>query len=288
MKTLRLLMTDSSRCSEVPGVLLLLLLIVLPLSAMGQRNRWTLPGYKETVRTASFTVGNSFARDTYLSQSSYDGWAFGLEQDSWTGYKPSRLFRYGRFHSSILFSSLNNSINGGSTLELMTSDHYSFMWPAVESDVCDLLVGPLATLELGVLYNRQNSNNPASAEGYLGAGVCVDNTLRFNLFRHEMALLTTLYLPLAGMGFAPDYDQPYWYIYRYNEYGKALHFITQFNNPSFMGQVALTVPVAGGRVKIGYTLDYSSNRLGGHARRIGSSMFTVGFARRLELKGWNR
>ncbi len=280
-------MTDSCRCFRV-GSLLLLLLALLPLSAAGQRNSWSLPGYRETVRAGSLTFGSAFARDTYLSASSYDGWAVGLESDSWTGYKPSGLFRYGRLHSSLLFSSMTNSLNGGSTLELMSSVHYGFMWPAVQSDADDLLIGPAVLFELGALYNRQNGNNPANAEGYLGAGLCLDNTFRFNMFNREMAFLTTLYIPFAGMGFAPDYDQPYWFIYRYSEYGKALHFITPFNNPAVVGQLALAVPVGKSRIKVGYTFDYTSNRLGGHNRRIANSLFSVGFVRRFQIKDWNR
>lgn len=281
-------MTDSCRCSRVGSILLLLLLALLPLSAAGQRNSWSLPGYRETVRLGSLKFGSAFARDTYLSASSYDGWAFGLESDSWSGYKPSRLFRYGRLHSSLVFSSMKNSINGGSTLELMSSVHYGFMWPAVESDADDLLIGPAVLFELGVLYNRQNGNNPANAEGYLGAGLCVDNTCRFRLSGHELALLTTLYVPFAGMGFAPDYDQPYWYIYRYNEYGKALHFITPFNNPAFTFQLALAVPMGKSRLTIGSSFDFMTNRLGGHSRRIDNNMISVGFVRRFQVKDWNR
>lgn len=280
-------MTDSFRCSRVKRVLLLLL-IMFPLSATGQSGSWNLPKHKETIRVGSISFGNAFARDTYLSASSYDGWAVGLESDSWTGYKQDRLFKYGRVHSSILFSPMRNSINGGSTMELMTSDHYSFMWPAVESDRDDLLIGPAVMLELGVLYNRQNGNNPANAEGYLGAGLCIDNTLRFNLFNREFAFLATMYVPLAGLGFAPDYDQPYWYIYRYSEYGKALHFITPFNNVAVTQQLALMVPVGGGRLKIGYTFDFDGNILGGHSRRIGSNLFSIGYAMRFQIKDWNR
>ena len=281
-------MTDSCRCSRVGSILLLLLLALLPLSAAGQRNSWSLPGYRETVRLGSLKFGSAFARDTYLSASSYDGWALGLESDSWSGYKPSRLFRYGRLHSSLVFSSMKNSINGGSTLELMSSVHYGFMWPAVESDADDLLIGPAVLFELGVLYNRQNGNNPANAEGYLGAGLCVDNTCRFRLSGHELALLTTLYVPFAGMGFAPDYDQPYWYIYRYDEYEKALHFITPFNDLALMQQVALVVPFRGARVRLGYTFDYTGNRLGGHYRSIGSNFFTIGCVMRYQKKDWSR
>ena len=202
-------MTVSSHCSSrLLSKLLIVVMTVISLQVSAQRTVWSLPQYMETVRAGSVAVGKAFARDTYLSASSYQGWALGFENDRWTGYKPYRLFKYGRTHSSLLFSSMTNHLEGGSVLNVSGSDHVAFLWPAVKCSMCDLLVGPVAMMEIGMLYNRQNSNNPVNVEGYVGAGLCVDNTFRFKFFRQDMALQATLYMPLAGIGFAPDYDQP--------------------------------------------------------------------------------
>ena len=286
---LKRLMTVSSRCSDL-SVLILLAFIaaVSPLRVSAQRNVWGLPEYMETKRVNALSVGNAFARDTYLAASRYDGWAIGFENDSWTGHEPYRLFRYGRMHSNLLFSSMRNRNGGGSTLEMSGSSYAGFMWPAVECSMCDLLIGPAALFELDILYNQQNSNNPVNAVGYVGAGLCVDNTFRFNVFRYGMALQASLYLPFAGMGFAPDYDQSYWHMYKYGEYGKALHFVTPFNNTTLTQQVALVLPFKGNRLRIGYTFNYTGNKLGGHTRSIGSGMFTIGYAMRFQTKGWDK
>lgn len=283
------LITDSCRCSN-PLILLLftVLFTVVPVQAWSQRTVWSLPEYQETVRTGAVAFGYAFARDTYLSASSYDGWALGFENDSWIGYRPYKLFKYGRYHSSLLFSPMTNSLDGGSTMELAGSEHAALLWPAVESSMCDLLIGPALLMDLGVLYNRQNSNNPITLEGYLGAGFCIDNTFRFSLFHYDMALQATLYLPLAGIGFAPDYDQPYWYMYKYSEYGKAIHFIWPLNNLALTQQVAFVLPIRGDRFRIGYTFDYTTNSLGGHKRNIGNNMFTLGYTMKFQTKEWGR
>ena len=289
MKILRRLMTDSSRCSDrLSGVLAILLLMLFALPAWAEREAWSLPLYKEYVKAGSVMIGNAFARDTYLSESGYGGTAMGYETDAWTGYSPDRIFRYGRTHSSLLFSPMTNRLGGGSTLQLTGTFHTSMLWPAVNTGVCDLLLGPAFMLEAGVLYNRQNSNNPANAEGYIGAGLCVDNTLRFRFLNKDMAFLATLHMPFAGVGVAPDYDLTYWHMYRYGEYGKAIHFITPFNNLALMQQVALVVPFGATRIKVGYTFDYTGNRLGGHARSIGSNLFTIGCVMRFQKKDWGR
>jgi len=287
MKMIRKTMTDSSRCSDLSlSVVLAVLLTVLPVRVSGQQTVWDLPQYKETVSCTSVMAGNMIARDTYLSASRYDGWAVGFENDRWTGYRPYRLFCYGRSYSTLLFSPMNNRNGGGSTLGLGGAYHHAFLWPAISCSMCDLLIGPAVMTDFDVFYNQQNSNNPVNGSGYLAGGVCVDNTFRFRVLRYNMALQASLYLPLAGVGFAPDYDQPYYFMYKDSEYGRALHFVTPFNNKAITHQVALVLPFRGNRFRIGYSIDYYSNRLGGHSRNIGSGMLTIGCAFRYQSKEW--
>ena len=282
-------MTDSCRCSDaLLAVLVTVLTALFPLQAYSQQDVWSLPRYKEAVTVNSVAFGSALARDTYLSQSRYEGWTVGFENDRWRGYNPDKLFNLGRTHSAILFSPMKNRLGGGSTLQLAGTAYHGWLWHAVENDKCDLLVGPACMMNLGMLYNRQNSNNPVNVEGYVAAGVCVDNTFRYRLFNYPMALQASLYLPLAGVGFAPDYDQPYWMVYRYRDYGKVLHFITPFNNIALTQQVALVIPVRADRFRIGYTLDFNNNRLGGHTTRLFNGTFTIGYAMRFETKEWNR
>lgn len=287
MKMIRKTMTDSFRCSDLTlSAVLALLLTGLPLQAFCQHTVWELPQFNEIIRCQSVMAGNSIARDTYLSASRYDGWAVGFENDSWRGNRPYRLFRYGRSYSTLLFSSMTNRVGGGSTLALEGAIHEAFLWPAIQCSMCDLLIGPAVMTELDVMYNRQNSNNPVNGSAYIAGGLCVDNTFRFRVFRYSMALQASLYLPLAGIGFAPDFDQPYYYMYKYSEYGKAFHFVTPFNNKAITHQVALVLPFRGNRFRIGYSIDYYSNSLGGHSRNIGSGMVTVGCAFRYQSKEW--
>jgi hypothetical protein len=55
-----------------------------------------------------------------------------------------------------------------------------------------------------------------------------------------------------------------------------------------MQLVALVVPFRGARVRLGYTFDYTGNRLGGHYRSIGSNFFTIGCVMRYQKKDWSR
>ena len=282
-------MTDSCRCFDsLSGILVVLLLTVFPLLAQGQRSTWSLPLYKETVRVFSVAGGKSFARDTYLSASRYEGFMGGFEYDNWSGGRPEKIFEYGRIHADLSFGYLENRLGGGRTLELIGSAFFAKMWHAVDYEMCDLLVGPAAMLKLGALYNMNNGNNPANAEDYLAAGVCVDNTFRYRLFKYPMALQATLWIPLIGVGVEPDYDQTYWYMYRYNDYWKTVNFITPFNNTAFSQQISLILPVRGDRFKIGYSYDILTNSIGGHSRSISNNTFTIGYVKKLQTKEWGR
>ena len=279
-------MTVSSLCSKT-AVLVAVLLASFSLQAAAQQKAWFLPDMDENFRVFSVAGGTTFARDTYLSASRYNGFAVGVENDSWTGYNPDKFFKYGRFYSSLFFGCLTNRLKGGSTLELGGSEYIGFMRPVVECSACDLLIGPAVMVEGVILYNRQNSNNPVNYTGYIGAGLCVDNTFRFNMFRYPLALQATLYVPFAGLGFAPDYDQPYYYMFKYWSYDKALHFVTPFNNQAFTQQIALILPCRGNLIRVGYSFDYIGNSLGGHSRSMGSGMFTLGCAYRFQAKEWD-
>lgn len=286
---LKMLMTVNSRYSKpLLPILLTVVMMVMSLQVFAQRTVWSLPRYKETVRVGSVAFGNSFARDTYLSAISYSGWAIGLESDAWIGYSPNKLFRYGRASGNVFFSPLKNRLKGGSTLEVGGSYRQAFLWPSVACKQCDLLIGPVVIGEGVLLWNRQySSNNPVTFNGYLGAGICVDNTFRFSLFRYPMALQASIYVPLTGIGFAPDYDQTYYYMYEYGDWGKTLHFVTPFNNPALTQQVALVLPCRSSRLRIGYSFDYMGNNLGGHTRGLGNGVFTLGCVYRFETKDWS-
>lgn len=265
---------------------MLAFLPALVVPAAGRAPAWYLPGLNETVKAYSIGMGNSTARETYLSESTYSGFAFSSISDKWTGRAPEQMFGYDRIHSSLLFSYMNNPVGGGSTFQMMYDYSYAPVWNALHSSSQDLLLGPAGLGRLGVLYNEMNSNNPATVEAYLSAGVYVDYTWRFSLGHHGYALQASAGIPLLGIAFAPDYDQPYWFMYNYDQFDKALHMAWIGNNPALNGQVAAVFPIRSGRLRVGYEFDYMRNRLGGNLTRITGSQLTIGFIYLFEQKRW--
>ncbi len=182
---------------------------------------------------------------------------------------------------------MRNRMGGGSTIAANFSVDWALLTPVVESEKDDLLLGPALLTDLTMLWNRQNSNNPANGQGHVSLGACLDNTFRFRLSSCPMALQATLFLPVAGIAPAPDYDEPYWYVYRYNDYLNVIHFACLLNTFALTQQLSLVMPVGRNTLRIGYTFDYTSDRLGGHSRYAAYNMFSVGYVMR-KVKVRNR
>ena len=278
-------MTANYLCSKVLTIVVVLsFLPELVAPAAGQTAALTLPEAKETVVFNSIGFGHSTARETYLSESTYSGYSFSFEYDSWMGISPEKLLGYGKQHSSFLFSPMKNPVGGGSTYEFMWDYSFSRAWNGVHTDVSDLLIGPAAMIKLGALYNQMNSNNPVSAVANLSLGVCVDYTFRFRIKNRNFALQAAACSHLMGVAFAPDYDQPYWYMLNYGQFGKAVHFAWLGNSFAMTGQAGIVCPVRGGRIKVECTFDSMQNKLGGNFRRLNDIQCTVGYIHRFELK----
>lgn len=243
-----------------------------------------MPGAAEVLGSVSAGVGHATGQDEFLSPQKYDGTAFSLSLDTWSGRSGERMFPYIHAHNSLLFSSMNNEVGTGSMLQFMLDSDWMWSWTAKRTPMDDLFVGPAAVASVGALWNRRNSNNPANIEGFIALGAGVDNTFRFKIRSFPMALQTSLFMPLAGIGFAPDYDQPYWVMYTGKQYARTLHFVHPFNNPSLNYDMALYVPVGGNQLRLDWNAGFNSNRLGNNRTRISHNTFNLGFTYRLEHK----
>lgn len=279
--------TDNSLSFKVLSVAVILAFLpALMLPAGGQTSVWELPAYKESIKTFSIGGGKTTARETYLSNLTYKGPSVTIMNDVWKGFSPESTLGYGRSHTSVNLGLLHNEPRAGNMLYFNFDCFYSRAWHALHNEASDLLVGPAAMFRLGGFYTMIGSNNPGTGEGYLSLGVCADYVWRFNVRRIPFALQGSIYSPLAGMGISPDYDQPYWYVYRYKEYADLMHFAWVGNYFSVNGQMALICPAPGGRLRLGVNVDYLGNSLGRHLTRITDTSFTVGYIRTFAIKDW--
>ena len=284
MKKTIFLTTDSSLCSKILSVFFCLAFIpALVLPAAGQSSVWELPEHKERINAFSVGLGNTWERETYISELSYSGLTGSLQWDSWKGAVPDGKSGFGRTHSSVLFGRPESMV--GSRILYASVDYfYSREWNVVHTESSDLLLGPSAMFKLCGLYDMSNSNNTATGDGYLSLGLCVDYVGRFKIRNDPLAVQVNMFSPLIGIAPAPNYDQPYWFVYKYNQYTSLIHFAWFGNCFGLNGQVNVICPVRGGSIRVGYNLDYLGNKLGGHLTRLTDTCFTIGFVHRLAKK----
>ncbi len=270
-------MAGSSRFFKILAAALLVLMSVFTDTAWAQTYAWYLPQQSERITSVSGGIGVSGARETYLSLNTYQGTSYNLAWDSWKGYKPYRVLGYGRTRSNLLVSSMHNHVGGGSTWMAMAQFSYSNCWRAYSDGQVSVLVGPSAQFLLGGLYNRMNSNNPATAESNLTLGAYTDVTCNVRPFGYPMAVQLVVDLSVLGMGFAPDYDQPYYYMYKYNQWGRTLHFLNMLNSTEGNLELALIMPAGGQRLRLAAHVGLLSNSMGGHSRDISNVILSVGY-----------
>lgn len=281
-------MTVSCHCSRkfLATVLVCLTMHALPLSA--RTPALFLPGEAQTVNSFRLGIGHTSSLDTYLSPARYSGTAYSVEGDMMSAGDSSSFFPYSSLFLSLSGSPMLNEPGNGSTWQLMGKSYFSLLHSLVCTDAWDCLIGPSVLFDAGILYARMNSNNPANGIVSLALGATLDNTVRFSLGRFPLALRSTLYLPLAGAGFAPDHDQLYWLMYSFSQYGRAVHFESLFNAPAATESLQLVIPAGDSRITVGCTLDFMHNRLGGNKTHIEHEIFTIGMVHRFERKSWNK
>ena len=243
-----------------------------------------MPQQGEVVGNVSLGVGKALTLEEYLSPRPYSGFQYVVSNDRLSCHGTDRLFQYRRSHYSLQYSVMQDDNGSGSQMHAKLDAFYGWGHTIVSTQADDLMIGPAAMLSISGLYNRRNSNNPATADGYAALGFMADNTLRFRIAGYPMAFQATLYLPLAGIGYAPDYDQLYWIMYKNSQYGRTLHFVCPLNSPAFCQDLALSVPAGRNQVRVAFNVDYMSNRLGGKSTRLSHSSFMVGLTHRFERK----
>lgn len=245
----------------------------------------TLPRANEAVTTSYLGIGHKGALDTYLSNAAYGGMSIQFSKKQTMARYRLKYFSFHDVSSSISFSSMTNRLGGGSFLggewnEIFTWDH-----PLVGTQSFDLLFGPSAVSSVGFLYNQRNSNNPAQFKFLLAAAVSGKAIYRFNVLKRHMALSADVTLPLLGFTFAPDFDEPYYFLAAYSGLGSAFRVASPFNAPSAFSDLTLTIPAGHrNRISMTYEANYMGYNINGHRSAIANHVVLVGLTSRFELK----
>jgi hypothetical protein len=172
--------------------------------------------------------GSSHLLDSYLSPLKYTGWhtAFTYERNQAMKFAPATWRQ-----QLILGGEINNADNPARNASMLygnlaASWAMSRLWRLPHN--LRVSGGGMVVGNLGGMYNRRNSNNPASLKADVSLGVTASLGWNFKIKRLPIDLRWQTSLPIIGAFFSPEYDELYYEIYLGNHHGLA-HFGAPWN-----------------------------------------------------------
>lgn len=159
--------------------------------------------------------------------------------------------------------------------------HYQFRL----DDRLKILVGPMLDLNVGVVYNRRNSNNPAQAKAYGGVGASGMFIYKFRIRHCPMTVRYQANLPLLGAMFSPEYGESYYEIFTLGNGGRNVVLTSLHNSPSLRQLLTLDIPIRSTVMRVGYICDIQQAKVNNLKSHVYSHDFMIGFVRNLYLMG---
>ena len=165
-------------------------------------------------RVSMFTVDGGYAsvHDSYLTPITYDGLDLGLGFETMRETSHSWLWQLqvGADYNHVENPARNNHLDklmGDITFDMQRR------WNGVFSPRLNLAAGPMTQLRAGILYDAVNSNNPVSLRAHWNVGVTGMAAFDTRMWKLPVTLRWQVQLPVAGVFFAPEYDESYYEIY---------------------------------------------------------------------------
>lgn len=233
----------------------------------------------ETIRpvTAAYTlgIGNCRLTDTYLTPLKYCGWSASLRYERWQAAKFNPDNWLMQLNAALDVSRGSNPSRNAS----MWNGSVGMTWGLIHRWRLpyNLTVGTGGVIDIvaGCLYNRRNSNNPASAKG----AVTLDATAYISWSGRVLETPVTLRyqptLPVTGAFFSPEYDQLYYEIYLGNRSG-LVHPAWWGNYFRMENLVTVDFRVSNSAIRIGYRSGIMSTKINNITTNIATNQLIIG------------
>ena len=170
-------------------------------------------GGQEAQSVLMLDAGYASVHDSYLTPITYDGVDLALSVEA---VRPVRQGQWlwqlnvGANYNFVENPSKNNDLH-----KLMGDIAFDMQrcWKGVFNPKLNLSAGPMAQLRAGIVYDEVNSNNPVTVRAHANVGATGMAWFNTRLGRKPITLRYQLQLPVAGVFFAPEYDESYYEIY---------------------------------------------------------------------------
>ena len=175
---------------------------------------------QERLSMLTVDVGYASVHDSYLTPITYDGLDLGLGLEALRETSHGWLWQLqvGADYNYVENPASNNHLDklmGDITFDMQRR------WKGVFSPRLNLAAGPMTQLRAGIIYDAVNSNNPVSLRAHWNAGVTGMAAFDTRMWKLPVTLRWQVQLPVAGVFFAPEYDESYYEIYLGNRHNLA-------------------------------------------------------------------
>lgn len=264
---------------------LCLILKALPLSA--QELQTDTLGRQEitprvTCHALAFGIGAANVLESYLSPLEYTGIEARIQRET---FRRTTLMQSHIYVQTLLnmHASYTKNTSGQEMYEGLLNWNIGWLYDWQICPNLRLLAGPMGDVNLGVVYNDRNSNNPAQAKVYINIDASAMLLYNFRLFHREIGLKYQLAVPLGGLMFSPEYGQSYYEIFELGHHRNNICFTSLHNQPSLRQYLMLDFPVCNQTIRIGYIADIQQSKVNQIKAHTYSHAFMVGFIKNFRL-----
>lgn len=243
----------------------------------------SLSANRYITRATLFGMGYTNVFDTYLSPQEYKGVDFRILNETMrmTNLCGGRVSIQSLFQADIGYT--HNRTNNNNTFSGLVNWNYGLHYQFRLTNNFKLLAGALGDINAGFVYNLRNTNNPASARGYINLDASVMAIWHLRIKRYPIVLRYQANLPVMGVMFSPEKGQSYYEIFTLGNSSKVIQFTSLHNQPSLRQMLSVDLPIRYAKMRVSYVADLQQSHVNDIKTHTYSHVFMMGFVKDMYL-----
>lgn len=237
----------------------------------------SIPPLRPVTSAYMLEIGSSSVADSYLSPITYRGWsaAFAYERMQAMKFDPDNWVM--QLNARIELDRGRNHADNATTWRIDGTFSWGMLrrWHPLPS--LTIAAGGSTGIDAGCIYNPRNSNNPASAKLAWTVNATAYAAYNLRISRLPVTLRYQPVLPLAGIFFAPEYDELYYEIYLGNHDG-LVHFAWPGNRFAMTNLFTADLHFGATSLRLGYRGYTFSSKANDLVTNIHTHAFVIGLS----------
>lgn len=237
----------------------------------------SIPPLRPVTSAYMLETGSSSVADSYLSPITYRGWsaAFAYERMQAMKFDPDNWIM--QLNARIELDRGRNHADNATTWRIDGTFSWGMLRRWHPLPTLTIAAGGSTGIDAGCIYNPRNSNNPASAKLAWTVNATAYAAYNLRVGRLPVTLRYQPVLPLAGIFFAPEYDELYYEIYLGNHDG-LVHFAWPGNRFAMTNLFTADLHFGATSLRLGYRSYTFSSKANDLVTNIHTHAFVIGLS----------